>query len=202
MSSYPTVKNNFFETIKTHPILKKDQKIIFEAFEYGEEKHKHEFRSHSEEPYFIHCTAVASNLLTDPDIKKDFIIAALLHDVIENTETKFDEIEKKFGATATYLVKALTKPPSSFKKEWGKEKYYKEGFFGPLIEASKTNPFALKIKLSDRLNNLETYWKFASKKKIVEYVWETRELLKISSNIATPLKTRIQEQLATNYSDY
>ena len=180
MSKYPKVKEEFYESIKKHNILSKDQKIIFDAFSY--------------------CTGVALSLLSEPDVNKDFIIAALLHDTVENTDTTIAYLEEKYGNVVATVVKALTKLPSSYRKEWGDEKYYKEGFFGPIAKTSETYPFIWKIKLADRFNNLQTYWQFASPTKKEEYVWETHEILRYSSEVNTPLKEKILDQLTRHYS--
>ena len=190
MSHYPQVKQEFFDQIKKHALLSKDQDNIFEAFSYGEYQHRHETRKESEEPYFIHCTGVALSLLSEPDVDKDFVIAALLHDTVEDTDTTIELLEEKYGSKVATVVKALTKLPSSYKKEIGAERYYKEAFFGPIW----------KIKLADRRNNLQTYWKTASQAKKDEYVWETNEILRYTERTETPLRSDILDLLQKHYT--
>jgi len=196
---YYQTKSMFFEAIKNHKLLSNYQNIIFKAFSYGEEQHAFETRKHSKEPYFVHCTSVALSILEEPDIDKDFVIAALLHDTVENTDTTIDYLEKNFGLKVATIVKGLTKLPSSYRKEMGDEKYYQEGFFGPITEVARKFSFIWKIKLADRLNNLETYWEFASQSKKDEYVWETYEILRLSTGVETQLKEKIRKELALHY---
>ena len=200
MSHYPQVKQEFYDQIKKHALLAKDQESIFEAFSYGEFQHRHEKRKDSDEPYFIHCTGVALSLLSEPDVEKEFVIAALLHDTVEDTDTTIELLEQKYGSKVATVVKALTKLPSSYKKEMGAERYYQEAFFGPINETSKTYPFIWKIKLADRRNNLQTYWKTASQAKKDEYVWETHEILRYTESTETPLRSQILDLLEKHYS--
>ena len=199
MSAYQKVKEDFLKRIEEHPKLSQNKGEIFTAFSFGEEKHRGKNRKHSNEPYFIHPTSVASSLLSEQDVEKDFIIAALLHDTVEDTETTLDEIDNNFGNTVKLIVKGLTKLPDSYKNSMGPDKYYQEGFFGPILSAAKTIPFVWKIKLADRLNNLETLWQYASKQKMDEYLWETQQLFKLSIGVKTPLKDQIRKQLKEHY---
>ncbi len=74
---------------------------------YAIKKHRGQFRK-SGEPYYIHPIEVAK-IVTDLKLDRDSIIAALLHDVVEDTNTSLEEIEKKFGKDVAFLVDGLTK---------------------------------------------------------------------------------------------
>ena len=200
MELYIDVKNEFTRQIQNHPKLVKDQQDIFGAVMFGEWKHLYQTRKHSQQPYFIHCTKVALSVLNEPDVERDFVIAALLHDTLEDTDTSIEDITTRFGEKPGLIVKTLTKLPSSYKKEWGEERYYKEGFFGPIAELAKSIPFIWKINFADRLNNLETYWQFSTPEKIKEYVWETHQILSYSQGVDTPLKLKILENLQAHYT--
>ena len=76
MSAYQKIKEDFLKRIEEHPKLSQHKGEIFTAFSFGEEKHRGKNRKHSNEPYFIHPTSVASSLLSEQDVEKDFIIAA------------------------------------------------------------------------------------------------------------------------------
>lgn len=199
MSSYPQIKNQFFQEIEQHPFLSKDKQDIFNAFSYGESKHDGQKRKQSKEPYFIHCTAVALYILSEPDVEKDFVIAALLHDTVEDTDVTLDDIKELFGPTVETIVQGLTKLPDKYKKEWGIDRYYQEGFFGLILKAAQSQQFIWKIKLADRLNNLETLWEYAPKARRDEYLWETKQILKFSIGIKTPLKDKIRAVLKEHY---
>ena len=199
MQSYQEMKQIFFTAIESHEKLTIFKKDIFDAFSFGEGKHNGIKRKHSEEPYFIHCTAVAYSILSEPDVEKDFVIAALLHDTVEDTKTTLEELKDRFGQTVEIIVQGLTKLPDEYKKEMGKDKYYQEGFFGRIITAAQTVPFIWKIKLADRLNNLQTLWQYATKAKMEEYLWETKQLFKFTMKVQTPLKDQIRKLLQEHY---
>lgn len=199
MISYEQAKEQFFSEIEKHPKLSKSKEEIFTAFTFGETKHVDQKRKNSELPYFIHCTSVALGVLPEPDVEKEYIIAALLHDTIEDTATTIEELEEKFGNSVSTIVRGLTKLPASYKEELGIDRYYQEGFFGPILLAAQQFPFIWKIKLSDRLNNLESLWGYASKSKMEEYLWETQQILKFTIGMKTPLKDQIRAVLREHY---
>ena len=199
MISYKQVKKQFFSEVEKHPKLSSNKEEIFNSLSFGETRHSDQKRKNSKLPYYIHCISVALALLPEPDVQKDYIIAALLHDTVEDTNTTIEELEKKFGNTVATIVRGLTKMPSSYKEEWGIDRYYQEGFFGPILLAAKQFPFIWKIKLSDRLNNLESLWHYASKAKMDEYLWETQQILKFTIGLQTPLRERIRTVLKEHY---
>jgi len=199
MSSYQNVKDNFIQAIENHKNLSNYKNEIKQAFTFGETKHQGFTRKNSDEPYFIHCVAVATSIIPEPDVEKDFILAALLHDTVEDTDTTLEELKDHFGETVQVIVQGLTKLPAEKKEEMGADKYYQEGFFGPIMTVAQTIPFIWKIKLADRLNNLQTLYEYASKAKIKEYLWETKQLFKLSIKVKTPLKDQIREVLQEHY---
>jgi GTP pyrophosphokinase len=84
-----------------------DLKRIEEAFELGKTVHEGQMRK-SGEPYFSHPVAVAE-MLAEMDADADTIIAALLHDSIEDTNLTLQKIEAQFGESAAALIDGLTK---------------------------------------------------------------------------------------------
>ena len=80
---------------------------ITQAYEVAEKAHEGQFRT-SGDPYITHPIAVASILL-DYCMDTDTICAALLHDVVEDTEVALDELRKKFGGDVALLVDGVTK---------------------------------------------------------------------------------------------
>ncbi|OLS25315.1 MAG: GTP pyrophosphokinase rsh [Candidatus Heimdallarchaeota archaeon LC_3] len=97
--------------LKYEEILKKcetkhwyNSELLEIALEFGKNKHKGQERKISGDPYFIHPIRVAINLIDEPDSDLDLIIAALLHDTVEDTTTTFEEIEKNFGKKTEILV--------------------------------------------------------------------------------------------------
>ena len=84
-----------------------DTKRLFDAFTYADAAHKGQLRK-SGEPYIIHPLAVAE-IVADLGLDVDSVIAAMLHDCIEDTASTHEEIAKKFGASVAELVEGVTK---------------------------------------------------------------------------------------------
>src|SRR4026209_2713188 len=92
---------------------------ILHAANFAAKKHKDQKRKGQDgEPYINHPIEVA-NLLVDAGkiADPDMIIAALLHDTVEDTDATFEEIEKRFGATVAGYVRELTDDKSLAKAE-------------------------------------------------------------------------------------
>ena len=85
----------------------KDVKEIEKAYLYAKEKHKGQYRRTGEE-YIVHPLFVAY-ILTSINADKDTIIAALLHDTIEDTDVSKSDIKEKFGDVVAKLVDGVTK---------------------------------------------------------------------------------------------
>ena len=84
-----------------------DQEVLLKAYAYAEEAHANQKRA-SGEPYFIHPCAVAE-ILIDLGLDAATIAAALLHDVIEDTDVTAEDIKKEFGEEVLTLVASVTK---------------------------------------------------------------------------------------------
>ncbi|MHA2363361.1 MAG: HD domain-containing protein [Candidatus Hodarchaeales archaeon] len=202
MKVYDHTKNNFLDSIKKHSILQNHFEIIQKALVFGERRHQGQTRIGGKEPYFIHTIRVALTLINEEDTDKDLVISGLLHDIIEDTDTDIEEINHKFGKKVSLLVKGMTKLPSSQKRILGKEKYYQIGFFGPLVETARYDNRIWKLKLSDRIDNLTDYLNWASKRKIVEYLWESEKLLNYANeaNINSPQINNMKKALIPYYN--
>ena len=83
-------------------------KVVQKAFEFANEAHKN-VRRRSGVPYIIHPIQVAKIVVTDIGLGYKSIAAALLHDVVEDTEYTVDDIKNLFGAKVASLVDGLTK---------------------------------------------------------------------------------------------
>jgi (p)ppGpp synthase/HD superfamily hydrolase len=88
------------------------------ALQLAEKVHRGQARANSDHPYFLHLVAVATILIT-AGADDDLIIAALLHDSVEDTDLTLTEVEDKFGANVANLVAAVTKQsgPGMLKEE-------------------------------------------------------------------------------------
>ena len=92
--------------------------LVEHAKLWGAMKHKGQVRKYTGEPYFTHCEAVAElvrvfyeDVLKVP-APEEVVTAALLHDVVEDTDATFENVLELFGEETTRLVYYLTKPPT------------------------------------------------------------------------------------------
>ncbi|MBS9525951.1 bifunctional (p)ppGpp synthetase/guanosine-3',5'-bis(diphosphate) 3'-pyrophosphohydrolase [Litoribacter ruber] len=134
------------------PVLKPgDAKIIKKAFNVSSEAHK-EMRRKSGEPYIYHPLEVALVCVEEIGLGTTSIVAALLHDVVEDTEWELEDIQREFGPKVTQIIDGLTKISGVF--EYGSSQQA-ENFRKMLLTLSDDVRVIL-IKLADRLNNMRT----------------------------------------------
>ncbi len=124
---------------------------VYRAFLYAYEKHEAQKRA-SGENYIIHPIAVA-NIVSTLYLDEQSLIAALLHDVIEDTNASKTEIEEKFGADVLFLVLSLTKIG---KIEYKSKEETQADNFRKMIVAMAKDIRVILIKLADRLHNMRT----------------------------------------------
>lgn len=110
------------------------------ALAFAAEKHKGQKRKGGEE-YITHPVAVAE-LLKRQGLGDDYILAALFHDLLEDTDATEEEIGKLGGERVLKAVKLLTKYPGYDEEEY--------------ILGIKSNDIAFKVKAADRLHNLKS----------------------------------------------
>ena len=124
---------------------------IREAAEFGASAHKGQKRL-SGEPYIAHPVAAAS-ILADLHLDADTIIAAILHDVIEDTPTPKDQLAARFGEVVAELVDGVTKLDQiKFKN---REEAQAESFRKMLLAMVRDLRVIL-VKLADRTHNMRT----------------------------------------------
>lgn len=164
--------NNFIESIKEIKSVEEAKKTLFKlssnfnqekikkAVEFAIKAHKNQYRK-SGEDYVIHPILVASITSFFSD-NEDMIIAALLHDVVEDTEYEFKDILLNFGACVAHLVEGLTKitdirAHSLLPSDVIDEKLTKSALtFRNMLISSIKDIRVLVIKLCDRLHNMLT----------------------------------------------
>lgn len=134
-----------------------DFSMIEKAYEIGKEAHKDQYRK-SGEPYFIHPLNVAI-ILAKLRLDKETIVAAILHDVVEDTSVTADDLEQIFGHEIAFLVDGVTKlsklQTDMMKAGMTKEERKMESF-RKLIMAMSEDIRVIIIKLADRLHNMRT----------------------------------------------
>ena len=134
------------------PILKDgDTKLIKKAFNISLEAHK-DMRRKSGEPYIYHPLEVALVCVEEIGLGTTSIIAALLHDVVEDTDMELEDIEREFGHKVMTIIDGLTKISGVF--EYGSSQQA-ENFRKMLLTLSDDVRVIL-IKIADRLNNMRT----------------------------------------------
>ena len=128
-----------------------ERKDILKAAKWSEELHKGQSRA-SGEPYFIHPLKVAETL-ADMDMDKESVIAALLHDVLEDTDVPSETIRKLYGKQVESLVNGVTK--ISILQVKSKTIQRSETIRKMLLAMTKDIRVIL-IKLADKLHNMNT----------------------------------------------
>ncbi len=134
--------------------------LIKSAFFYAKKIHDGEKRE-SGDPYFIHPIKV-SQYVARLNLDPETIVAALLHDVMENQGVKIDELKKQFGEEIAFLVEGVTKVERIQYRgiERAVESLYK------MFLATAEDIRVVIIKLMDRLHNMETLEYLPAEKKI------------------------------------
>lgn len=132
-------------------ITQDDIALIRKAFDLANEAHS-KMRRKSGEPYFTHPIAVAMIVASEIGLGPKSISAALLHDVVEDTDYTLEEIEGIFGATIAGLVDGLTKISHVLDKDASLQA---ENFRKMLMTMSQ-DIRVIFIKLADRLHNMRT----------------------------------------------
>ena len=123
---------------------------IRDAFEYAREAHKPQRRK-SGEPYIIHPVNVARIVAEELELGADPVIAAFLHDVVEDTPYTIDDIRSRFGDEVAFLVGVVTKQK---KDNYVHSKQIDN--FRQILASMQYDVRALLIKLADRLHNMRT----------------------------------------------
>jgi (p)ppGpp synthase/HD superfamily hydrolase len=117
-------------------------------------KERHGNQMYGDQPYWVHLDAVeaivdTATFLFAPNrgsINHMLRVAAILHDVLEDTDTTFEELKEKFGLDVATIVRLVTNPKTGTRKEKHEATY-------PLIAL---NEHAVIVKLADRLANVES----------------------------------------------
>src|SRR5210317_972234 len=160
---------------------------VLEAYEFGAAAHDGQARR-SGEPYITHPVAVAQEL-ADMHLDAQAITAAILHDVVEDTEASLDDIEEQFGAEVAALVDGVSKLDQI---QFRSRAEAQAESFRKMMLAMIEDIRVILVKLSDRLHNMQTLGAMpAIKKKRI-----ARETLDIYAPIANRLGiNRLKVQL-------
>ena len=147
-----------------------DSEMLVKAYDYAERAHANQKRA-SGEPYFIHPCAVA-DILMDLGLDSATIAAALLHDVIEDTDSTAEDIKREFGDEVLDLVSGVTKLEKIVFKS--QEDAEAENFRKIFVAMAKDVRVII-IKLADRLHNMRSL-NFLSQERQQRMANETLEI--------------------------
>ena len=124
---------------------------VLKAFELADKAHEGQFRA-SGEPYIIHPLAVA-DILAHLQIDHITLMAALMHDVVEDTSYSKEDLEEMFGSEVAFLVDGVTKL-NQFQYETKEDRQMEN--YRKMILAMAKDVRVVVIKLGDRLHNMRT----------------------------------------------
>ncbi len=158
--------------------------LIRTALDIADQAHVEQTRA-SGEPYLTHAMAVA-DIVSGMRLDHEGIAAAILHDVVEDTDVTLEQITERCGPSVAHLVDGVTKMSSigdySFTGEGGKEQIKAESLRKLLLAMAEDVRVVL-IKLADRLHNMRTL-KFLSEDK-------QRRIARETMDIYAPLANRL-----------
>ncbi len=124
--------------------------LIRKAFELARKAHASQKRK-TGEPYILHPIAVATIAAEELALSSHMVMAAFLHDVVEDTDYTIDDISREFGDDVAFLVNVVTKQK--------KDKYVDSlqvDNFRQMLNSVQFDIRALLVKLADRLHNMRT----------------------------------------------
>ena len=128
-----------------------DEDLLWFAYRFAKSAHEGQVRK-SGEPFFAHALTVAS-ILADLGLDVDTLIAAMVHDVVEDTPFELQDIRQRFGKDVAHMVDGVTKISGirAVNIEARKAETYRK-----LVLAIAQDPRTVLIKLADRLHNMRT----------------------------------------------
>ena len=170
--------------------IDKDVLRILDALVFAAEKHRFQLRKNQNPtPYIVHPIGVANHVMfigkvRDPDI----IIAALLHDTVEDTDTTFQELEENFGSRVAEFVREVTDDKTLGKQERKRLQ---------IEHAPHKSAGAAQIKLGDKLYNLDDLYNEVpvgwDQARVDAYFHWAKEVVDRLPWVNAPLKVAIDE---------
>ena len=148
------IENSYQELLRAYLQSNHRKKVekIERAYRFAREAHKG-VRRRSGEPYILHPIAVAKVVISELGLGSTSICAALLHDVVEDTEYTREDIENNFGDKIASIVEGLTKISGGI---FGSQASLQAENFRKLLLSMSTDIRVVLIKMADRLHNMRT----------------------------------------------
>lgn len=147
-----------------------DTAIIYRAYETARQAHAQQIRA-TGEPYVVHPLAV-TEILSELRVDKDTLMAALLHDTVEDTALTLQDLEENFGEAVARLVDGVTKLG---KINYSSQEEVQAQNFRKMFLAMAKDIRVVLIKLADRLHNMRTM-KYKKPDRQAEISRETLEI--------------------------
>ena len=138
-----------------------DWNFIKRAYFLAKEAHQG-VRRRSGEPYFLHPIAVAKIVVDEIGLGVKSVVAALLHDVVEDTEYTVEDMEHIFGKKIATMVDGLTKMSGVFNADTSRQAEY----FRKVLLTLSDDVRVILIKIADRLHNMRTLGAMPQNKQI------------------------------------
>ena len=154
ISDEEMINQAFYELLNDYLNTKHRKKveIITKAFNFANQAHKG-IKRRSGEPYIMHPIAVASIVCNEIGLGSTSICAALLHDVVEDTDYTVEDIENIFGPKIAQIVDGLTKISGGI---FGDRASAQAENFKKLLLTMSNDIRVILIKIADRLHNMRT----------------------------------------------
>lgn len=164
--AYPALEP-VLQAVRTNH-TKADLSVIEQAYVVAEQAHRGQLRK-SGDPYITHPVAVAT-ILAELGMTPSTIVAALLHDTVEDTEYSLEQLRRDFGPEVAMLVDGVTKLDKVTYGDAAQSETVRK-----MVVAMSRDIRVLVIKLADRLHNART-WKFVSASSAERKARETLEI--------------------------
>ena len=137
-------------TLMAQRVDEKQMNLLHEAYNFAAYAHKDQLRK-SGEPYISHPVAVARIVAEELELGANPVMAAFLHDVVEDCPYSIDEIRERFGDDVAFLVGVVTKQK---KAQYDQSKQVDN--FRQMLSSVQFDVRAILVKLADRLHNMRT----------------------------------------------
>ena len=180
--------------IKTYITDKNELQKIETAYNLATTKHEGQYRK-SGEAYIIHPLNVAK-ILTEIHADSETLQAGLLHDVLEDCDCTYEEMEKIVGSVTTKLVEGVTKLS---KLHFSTENEYLIEYYKKIIIGMSEDVRVIIVKLADRIHNMRTLWALPHEKQIKKANESLEILAPIAHHLGIHKMKSELEDLALRY---
>ena len=147
-----------------------DMARVRSAYEYAAAAHSSQKRRDGS-PYVTHCLATAE-IIAEQGLDEDSVVAALLHDVIEDTPITHEEVKRRFGSSVADIVEGVTKLT---RVQWTSHEEEQAENLRKMLMAMAKDIRVILIKIADRLHNMRTMDYQSSEKQLIKSA-ETMEI--------------------------